>query len=52
MKFPPVPRSHRSHRSTHTGLLLFVLSLGMLGVAGPVYAADRTVVGELFSAEN
>jgi len=41
-----------SHRYTFTGLLLFILSLGMLGVSGFVYAADRTVIGELFSADN
>ncbi len=40
------------YRSSLTGLLLFVFSLGMLGVSGFVYAADRTVVGELFSADN
>lgn len=38
-------------RSVFTGLLLFILSLGMLGTSGFVYAADRTVVGELFSAD-
>jgi hypothetical protein len=35
-----------------TALLLFVLSVGLLGQSGFVYAADRTVVGELYSADN
>jgi hypothetical protein len=35
-----------------TALLLFALSLGLLGSSGFVYAADRTVVGELYSADN
>ncbi len=35
-----------------TGLLLFVLAAGLLGGSGFVYAADRTVVGELWSADN
>lgn len=34
-----------------TGLLLFVFSLGMLGTSGFIYAADRTVVGELWSQD-
>ena len=34
------------------GLLLFILSVGLLGTSGFVYAADRTVVGELYSADN
>lgn len=39
-------------RSVYTGLLLFILSVGLLGTSGFVYAADRTVVGELYSADN
>jgi hypothetical protein len=34
-----------------SGLLLFALSFGLLSNPGWVYAADRTVVGELFSAD-
>lgn len=34
-----------------TGLLLFALATGLLGASGFVYAADRTVVGELWSAD-
>ena len=34
------------------GLLLFALAAGLFGGAGFVYAADRTVVGELWSADN
>ncbi len=34
-----------------TGLLLFALAAGLLGASGFVYAADRTVVGELWSAD-
>jgi len=35
-----------------TGLLLFALAAGLFGASGFVYAADRTVVGELWSADN
>ena len=42
-----VPRN----RSVLTGLLLFALAVGLLGTSGFVYAADRTVVGELYSAD-
>jgi len=35
-----------------SGLLLFIVSAGLLGSSGFIYAADRTVVGELFSADN
>ena len=34
-----------------TGLLLFALAAGLFGASGFVYAADRTVVGELWSAD-
>ena len=43
------------HSSRLKGLLLFALSVlaaGLLGTSGFVYAADRTVVGELWSADN
>jgi len=40
-----------SPRYALTGLLLFILSIGLLGNSDFVYAADRTVVGELFSAD-
>ena len=33
------------------GFLLFVVSAGLCTAPGWVYAADRTVVGELFSAD-
>ena len=33
------------------GLLLFAFSTGILGHSGFVYAADRTVVGELWSSD-
>lgn len=46
MKFAP------GFRSVMTGLMLVVFTLGLLGTSGFVYAADRTVVGELFSADN
>ncbi len=46
MKFVP------GFRSVLTSLLLFILSIGLLGSSGFVYAADRTVVGELWSADN
>jgi len=33
------------------GLLLFALAAGLLGSSGFIYAADRTVVGELWSQD-
>jgi hypothetical protein len=41
----------RGRRSVLTGLLLFIVSAGLLGSSGFVYAADRTIVGELYSAD-
>lgn len=38
-------------RSVLTGLLLFIFCIGLLGTSGWVYAADRTVVGELWSSD-
>jgi hypothetical protein len=35
-----------------TGLLLFALAAGLFSAPGFVYAADRAVVGELWSADN
>lgn len=43
--------SHRAKPIFLTGLLLFALSTGILGHSGFVYAADRTVVGELWSMD-
>ena len=40
------------HRNILSGLLLLGLGAGMLGSAEFVHAADRTVIGELFSADN
>lgn len=39
------------HATAATAFMLFVLSAGLLAQPGWVYAADRTVVGELFSAD-
>ncbi len=44
-------KSSPGSRSVLTGLLLFIFSIGLLGISGFVYAADRTVVGELWSAD-
>ncbi len=41
-----------SPRYALTGLLLFILSVGLLGTSGSVYAADRMTVAELWSADN
>lgn len=35
-----------------TGLLFMVTVAGMFGTTGLVFAADRAVVGELWSADN
>ena len=34
-----------------TALLLFIAAIGLLGGSGFVYAADRPVVGELWSQD-
>lgn len=44
-------RDHRPSSILLAGLLLFALSAGILGHSGFVYAADRTVVGELWSSD-
>lgn len=41
----------RSPMVVLSGLLLFACCAGLLSNPGWVYAADRTVVGELFSAD-
>ncbi len=41
-----------SSRSVLTGILLFIFCIGLMGTSGWVYAADRTVIGELWSADN
>jgi|GEM_PF-1693302 len=43
--------SSRFSRGVFTGVLLFILSIGLLGSSGFIYAADRTVVGELWSQD-
>ena len=40
------------HSSRLTGLLLLLTVAGLFGAAGFVFAADRAVVGELWSADN
>ena len=44
-------RIHRPLPFLLTGLLLFAIGTGILGHSGFVYAADRTVVGELWSSD-
>lgn len=39
-------------RYVMSALLLFVVAAGLLGSPGFIYAADRLVVGELYSADN
>ena len=43
--------THRRSVNLLVGLLLFAFSTGILGHSAFVYAADRTVVGELWSAD-
>ena len=38
-------------RPALSALLLFIAAIGLLGSSGFVYAADRTVVGELWSQD-
>lgn len=44
-------RTHRSAPYLMAGLLLLALGIGLFGTTGYVYAADRTVVGELWSSD-
>lgn len=44
-------KSH-SARILRSSLLVIVVATGLVGGAGLVQAADRTVVGELWSADN
>ena len=44
-------RTHRSASYLMAGLLLLALGIGLFGSTGYVYAADRTVVGELWSSD-
>ena len=48
----PQMRIASQHSSRLTGLLLFAVAAGLIGASGFVYAADRAVVGELWSADN
>jgi len=41
----------RAIRFVLTSLILFVGTAGLLGYAGFAYAADRTVIGELWSQD-
>ena len=47
----PSMRPNRPATTLLAGLLLFAFSTGILGHSAFVYAADRTVVGELWSAD-
>jgi hypothetical protein len=44
-------RHHRSAPFLLAGLLLLAAGVGLFGTTGFVYAADRTVVGELWSSD-
>jgi hypothetical protein len=35
-----------------SSLLVLICTIGLMGGSGFVYAADRTVIGELWSADN
>ncbi|MBE0565417.1 MAG: hypothetical protein IH621_05640 [Krumholzibacteria bacterium] len=41
----------RTRSAATCGLLLLAAACGLLGRPGFIHAADRTVVGELFSAD-
>lgn len=41
----------RTRTAALCGLLLFAAATGLLSQPGFIYAADRTVVGELFSQD-
>jgi len=44
-------RPSRTALAAATGLVLLAAGIGLFGHTGFVYAADRTVVGELWSAD-
>lgn len=43
--------TRRPRAAAFCGLLLFAVACGLLSQPGFIYAADRTVVGELFSQD-
>ena len=43
--------SSRATRLVLSSLLVFIGAIGLMGTSGFVYAADRTVVGELWSQD-
>lgn len=45
-------RNSRQAKIVLSSLLVFVAAIGLLGGSGYVYAADRTVIGELWSMDN
>jgi len=42
----------RSARILLASLIIFIATVGLFGNTGFSYAADRTVIGELWSADN
>ncbi len=46
-----MPKS-RAARISLSCLIMFIATMGLFGNSGWVYAADRTVIGELWSADN
>ena len=45
-------RHSRHTKIVLSSLIVFIAAIGLLGNSGFVYAADRTVIGELWSADN
>ena len=45
-------RHSRHARIMFSSLIVFIAAIGLLGHSGFVYAADRTVIGELWSMDN
>ncbi len=45
-------RHSRQIKIVLSSLIVFIAAIGLFGQSGFVYAADRTVIGELWSADN
>jgi len=45
-------RKTRHAKIMISSLVVFIAAIGLLGDSGFIYAADRTVIGELWSMDN
>ncbi len=45
-------RNTRHAKIMMSSLIVFIAAIGLLGDSGFIYAAERTVIGELWSMDN